>query len=246
MDRPDKKLRPRARCVHCLAELDSETKDHVFPTSWYPDSTPADVQRWTVPSCAVCNGALGKLEKELFVRLALCVDPRKAEASGMSKKALRSLGIGVADDLDEKEKKHREALLRKVFAEVKPLRDQKLPLLPGVGLHDGFPAGDQLTIVFPTGPLEPVSQKIVRGCEFKLNSEAYVEPPLTVKTYFIHDKGAEDLTAFLDKLPATRVGPGFLVARGQAPPEEGVHMVLYRIVIWGTWKIYASIDGDEH
>lgn len=243
MGRPEKKLRPR--CVHCLEELDSETKDHVFPASWYPDSTPADVQRWTVPSCADCNGRLGKLEKQAFVRLALCADPRKAEASGMSKKALGSLGIGVSD-LDDMEKKHREALLRKVFAEPKPLRNQKIPLLPGVGPHAGFPAGDQMTIVFPPGVLEPVSQKIVRGCEFKLNGEAYVEPPLKVKIYFVHDQGAEDLTAFLDWLPATTVGPGFHVARGQALPAEGVHIVLYRIVIWGTWKIYAAIDADEH
>jgi len=161
----------------------------------------------------------------------------------MSKKALRSLGIGVSG-LDGREKKHREALLRKVFADAKPLKHQKVPLLPGVGPHAGFPAGDQMTIVFPPGVLEPVSEKIVRGCEFKLNGEAYVEPPLKVKIYFVHDHGAEDLTAFLDKLATTKIGPGFLVARGQAPPEEGVNIVLYRIVIWGTWKIYAAIDAD--
>jgi hypothetical protein len=243
--RPDKKLRQLARCVHCLRELDTETKDHVFPASWYPDNTPADVQRWTVPSCADCNGKLGKLEKELFVRLSLCVDPRKAEASGMSKKALKSFGIGVAD-LNAREKQHREGLLRKVFTEAKPLRHQEIPLLPGAGPHAASPAGDQMTITIPGGVLEDVAEKIVRGCEFKLNSGAYIEQPMKVKIYFVHDERAEDLTAFLDRLPATTVGPGFHVTRGQAPPAEGVHIVLYRIVIWGTWKIYAAVDADEH
>src|SRR5712664_2404712 len=91
------RLTTAMKCVHCFIELNEKTKDHVFPTSWYPDTTPTQVQRWTVPSCARCNGTLGRIERELFVRLALGTDPTKAEASGMSKTALRSLGIGVGD-----------------------------------------------------------------------------------------------------------------------------------------------------
>lgn len=66
-----------------------------------------------------------------------------------------------------------------------------------------------------------------------------------MKTYFVHDRGAEDLTAFLERLPVKTLGPGFEVRRGQAPPEEGEHIVLYRITIWGTLKIYASIGNEE-
>jgi len=66
-----------------------------------------------------------------------------------------------------------------------------------------------------------------------------------VKIYFVHDRGAEDLTAFFEKLPVTTLGPGFEVRRGQAPPEEGEQVVLYRITIWGALKIYASIDNEE-
>ncbi len=54
----------------------------------------------------------------MFVRLALCAKPTKAEASGMSKKATKSLGIGVID-LDPKEKEHRTAFLRNIFAKAK-------------------------------------------------------------------------------------------------------------------------------
>jgi hypothetical protein len=59
------------RCVHCGNELADETRDHVFPASWYPSTTPPEVQRWTVPSCTKCNGGLGKMERELFIRLAM-------------------------------------------------------------------------------------------------------------------------------------------------------------------------------
>src|SRR6516164_1177736 len=82
--------RPKSdgRCIHCRAKLVSGTKDHVFPDSWYPDSTPKSVQRWTVPSCARCNRESGEFENEAFIRLALCVDPRKEAAKGLAKRAL--------------------------------------------------------------------------------------------------------------------------------------------------------------
>jgi hypothetical protein len=232
------------KCVHCLRELTKKTKDHVFPASWYPDTTPNDVQRWTVPSCSECNGTLGKIEKEMFVRLALCTNPTRAEASGMSKSALRSLGIGV-DNLTPKEKAHRIALAKKVFLKVKPLKDRGgIGLLPGLGPHEGFPAGEQLTLTISNATLYSVSEKIIRGCEYKLNNEGYIEKPYRLKIYFVYDKGIEDVTALLDSLPATHLGPGFEVRRGQSPLEEGVQIVLYRVVIWGTLKIYATIDNE--
>ena len=52
--------------------LTEATKDHVFPSSWYPDTTADDVQRWTA-----CNGHFGELEKKLLVFLAYCINPTK-------------------------------------------------------------------------------------------------------------------------------------------------------------------------
>jgi AbiV family abortive infection protein len=82
------------RSVHCLKPLEKKTKDHVFPSSWYPETTPPNVQRWTVPSCAECNGKFGEMEKELFIRAAICVGPIKGEAAGLSQKAVESMGGG--------------------------------------------------------------------------------------------------------------------------------------------------------
>ncbi len=50
----------------------------------------------TVPDCRECNNRLSKLEQDLLVRMGLCVDPTQWEACGISAKALRSLGVGVA------------------------------------------------------------------------------------------------------------------------------------------------------
>ena len=132
-------MKPKPRCVHCLEQITTgQTKDHVFPSSWYPNTTPNKVQRWTVPSCSGCNGTFGELEKELFIRLAICIDPTKAEASGISKDALRSMGIGV-QELNPEERAYRTALLNKILGDSVPLKDiGDVPLVPGLEPHAGF------------------------------------------------------------------------------------------------------------
>jgi len=152
------------RCVHCSQPITEQTKDHVFPKSWYPVTTPPGVQRWTVPSCKKCNWELGKIERELFIRLALCLDPNKAEASGLSSKAIRSMGIG-AEGISLKESLHRRFLKVKI---IRSMRRYELgtETLPGLGVHSGFPEHELLAIGIPEEQLRAVATKIVRGCEF--------------------------------------------------------------------------------
>jgi hypothetical protein len=239
-------MRPKPKCVHCLEQITTDqTRDHVFPTSWYPNTTPTKVQRWTVPSCSGCNGTFGELEKELFIRLAICVDPTKAEASGISKDALRSMGVGV-QDLDPEERAHRTALLKKVLGDSVPLKDiGDVPLVPGLGPHVGFSVDQQRAVTIPDDLLKRVAGKILRGCEYKLNKKAYVEEPYRLEIYLAHDNDVSNLTAVFETLQATTLGPGFEVRRGESTPGES-HTVLYRVTIWGTIKIYASISRDEN
>ena len=126
----------QVRCVHCGQPLAKETADHVFPKSWYPDTTAPEVQRWTVPSCGNCNNKLGAIESKVFSRLALCVDPRKAEAAGLSAKVMCSLGIGV-NGLNAQEAEHRRAQKLKIMEAIEPYRPG-ISILPGFGPHPGF------------------------------------------------------------------------------------------------------------
>jgi hypothetical protein len=75
-------------CVHCLVELTkppksgmltdtSATLDHVFPKHWFPESTPQNLNRWTVPACHKCNDELSGIEKVLLNRMALFLDLTK-------------------------------------------------------------------------------------------------------------------------------------------------------------------------
>ena len=144
------------RCVHCLEQ--ATTKDHVFPDSWYPESTPTTVQRWTVPCCVRCNGELGQAETEVFVRLALCVNPQKIAASGLSQRAIRSMGIR-ARELGENEKRIRDALKNRVLKGARPISEEgRRNLLPGLGPHPEAPSEQQILIDIPAELLHRVGK----------------------------------------------------------------------------------------
>jgi len=234
-------LRPtheHMRCVHCKKPLIKKTKDHVFPKSWYPKNTPAHVQRWTVPSCADCNGEFGAKEKELFIRLALCVDPRRAEASGLSRCALKSLGVQVSG-ISTEERKHRAALKVKILKDTFPYRPG-IDILPGLGPHPGFSQDHQVAIAIPEKLLKEVAKKIIRGCEYVLGEKRLIEEPYSLQIYFAHEANIADIRELFERFTGpVYLGPGFEVRRAAAHDEPGT--VLYKIVVWGSWVIYASI-----
>jgi hypothetical protein len=227
------------RCVHCGQALAEKTKDHVFPKSWYPETTPGEVQRWTVPSCGPCNNKLGNTERELFIRLALCVDPRKAEALGLSAKAMRSMGIG-AEGLSPEEAAARRALKLKIIASTEPYK-AGTETFPGMGPHPGFPEEKQLQIGIPERMLRGVAEKVVRGCEYVLGNRI-IEKPYDLGIYFVHAHQVPDLVLRTFEGPSaktTHLGPGFRVTRAAAHDEPNT--VVYKIVVWGTIVFYASV-----
>ena len=85
-----KKLGP-GKCVHCLKDAEERNSDHVFPESWYPDSTPPNVEKWQIPSCIPCNTDYGKLEQDFLLKVGLCLDPFEPASASIVQKSLRSL-----------------------------------------------------------------------------------------------------------------------------------------------------------
>ncbi len=140
----------KKRCVHCPS--DSETMDHVFPRSWYPDTTPDDVQRWTVPSCFKCNNELSRIERNLLISLGLCLDPHLPGASGIGERALRSLGID-AEGISEEEKAHRDKSRAKLQSKLMPYEcaasRQPGALLQGFQACEGISAARRSVVAIP-------------------------------------------------------------------------------------------------
>ena len=227
------------RCVHCLTPTDDLTADHVFPKSWYPDTTACTVQRWTVPSCRDCNCKLGELEKDLLIRMALCVDPKSEGASGLAARVFRSLGLDV-ESLTAEERTHREASLAKLRSELMPHSKvaSRSGAIPGLGPPAGAPV--KWSIPIPWAGLSIITEKIARGCEYKLRRR-FLEAPYGIRT-FVMETG-EVPEAYAAKSEVFDFGSGYRIRRLFA--TEDPKIVLYWISIWNALHLNAIIDLED-
>src|SRR5713226_6442926 len=112
-------------CVYCLKSVDRRNRDHVFPSSWYPDNTPQNVKRPQVPSCYDCNNCFSAIENDLLLRFMFCFGWTDARAEGIPNRALRS--VDPAHAKNEKDRKHRLAKRRRVFREIAQASSRALP-----------------------------------------------------------------------------------------------------------------------
>lgn len=225
------------RCVHCLRDTDSITLDHGLPDSWYPDTTPATVQRWTAPSCSRCNSELGRLEKDLLTRLVLCADPNKDGISGLRDKVFRSLGFDTGE-LSKRESDHRKHLREKILLELTPFAEvsEGPGLIPGFGPYENAP----WAVPIPFSGISIVTEKIARVSEHYLERR-FVEVPYGIRTS-ISDNGAipEALARYIKIFD---FGPGLKI--GRLFTSEDPLVVRYWISIWGTLFLRAYVDRED-
>ena len=239
---------PPGRCGHCLKFCDPLSSDHVLPESWYPRSTPKNVEKWQMPSCADCNQKYGRIEEELRLCLALGLDPTASESSGVVESVHRSL-----DPSKARKERDRQARLRRrqgVPKKVIPLaRVRPENVMPGFGPHPGMPTEEMIPIGIPKNALDAFAEKLVRGATYVLNG-AFVEqgqkivilPPM----YEI-DQTARQITEVIKSHgSAYDVGPGFRIGRGRTwfpiPPAGIVCQCdVFRFEIWRRVIIYACL-----
>jgi len=227
------------RCIHCLTSTDDLTADHVFPKSWYPDTTSDAVQRWTAPSCRDCNRKLGELERDLLIRMALCVDPNSQGACGLAAKVLRSLGLDVKG-LTVSERAHREALRVKIRSELMP--HSKVAAGPGAIPGLGPPAGASVewSIPIPWAGLSIITEKIARGCEYKLRRR-FLGAPYGIRTSVM--ESGEVSEPYASRSEEFKFGPGCSIRRLFA--IEDPNIVLYWISVWSALHLHATIDLED-
>src|SRR3546814_13047400 len=111
-----------AQCVYCLRLLTPalRTQDHVIARSWFPLSTPQNVEKWKVPSCRPCNHKFGKVEEDILHRLAMSLDRNDIAAAGIVETALRS--IDPKQGKTTRDREHRQRKREKLRRELVTMR----------------------------------------------------------------------------------------------------------------------------
>jgi hypothetical protein len=186
----------KGKCVHCLKDSVDRNWDHVFPKSWYPDTTPENLEKWQIPSCIPCNSRYGKIEEDLIGRFALALDSKNPSSAGLVETAIRA--INPSAGRDERDVTARLAKQRKVLAEVFNLEEvADAQVLPGLGERWGRPPTEQKAIRIPGEKLMDMTRKIVRGHTY-LDDSTFIEPPYEIECYLTEEEGLGEVKELLN------------------------------------------------
>jgi hypothetical protein len=232
---------PAGKCVYCLKSYDLLTWDHVFPKSWYPDTTPKNLSKWKVPSCRECNGKLGKVEDEFFRTVGLCLDPDTHAAQGIVPKVLRSMR---AEDKNSKEENIiRESVGRKILKGA--LEGDNIPssgIIPGLHERWDRPVNEQVAFRVPANTIRSITEKIVRGI-FYIVDKKFIETHCAINFFVLSPNDTAPIQQTLDVGGKTfSCGPGIMVRRAVSS-EDGITSI-FEIEFWGQFKTYSSVICD--
>lgn len=222
----------KGRCVHCLQYFESLTRDHVLPRSWYPDTTPGDLEKWKIPSCLPCNTLHGRNENELLLRLGLSVDPNDPRSSGILEKALRGLDPDASRNIRDRKARARQLLrvLTMLFT------SEGGPLPPVSDLRQSSML-HHVTLWIDTRSIELLMTKIVRGITY-IKDQRFIEPPYDIEIYCPEGARPESLTEALSLAQHHACGPGISILRAIA--DDGLTSVC-EITIWGSRRAVAVV-----
>ncbi|MCK4539746.1 hypothetical protein KAU09_01165 [Candidatus Parcubacteria bacterium] len=230
-------------CIYCLKYFDDLTKDHIFPESWYPNSTPNNKEKWVAPACFDCNNKLGKIEEETYKKLAISVTKNDIAASGVSEKASRLYNPNTAKD--KKSKTRKISNIKKIIPDVYPA--DKIPInafMKNCGLKENE-LNQKLAVNISFELLDSFAEKIIRGLEFKFRDKLInqehrkidiIHPPIGIDQ--IAPNEIKELNNILNQDGAKAdCGPGFKIRY----VVDIYNTSLYHIIIWGKIEIWGNV-----
>lgn len=230
MQEPKQHKRQR-RCAYCADT--ATTVDHVFPTSWYPESTSLRVQRWTVPCCTACNNRFSHVEKVVGLLLSMSVDHALMGASGVWDKLSKAAKPSAART--RKEARAREALRQQVLkqqADV-PAEFPRSAVLPHSLIHEQ----DAEPVLIDAIELNGLIAKFARGSHCYLEKE----PLPTLTNIAVSQVYADDVQRLASdhRVEHHEIGPGFTVLRLVETTNDG-YTARYAFSIWQSLNSFAD------
>jgi hypothetical protein len=213
----------------------------VFPESWYPNTTAANLAKWQIPSCLRCNRELGIIEDEFLIKIALCLNPNNPASRSIVQKALRAMKPEYARN--PADKRARMALAKRISSGI--LQGHQIPtygIYPSLGERWGRQPGSGMALSIPAESFRRITEKIVRGITY-LESRRFIEPPHTIQFFALNDEGARPLRELTDAAGTTLAREPGIIVRRVVAPEDGIS-ALYEIEFWEQFKTHAAVLND--
>ena len=228
------------RCVHCLQQVNAITEDHLFPRSWYPSTTPPNIEKWKFPACSPCNRNYGRLEEELRLLLAACVDPKSDAAAGIWAKVLDSIDPDKARSPTDSLK--RKSARRRFLARVRDAEPSMAnSLLPEI--YSDRPKGG-LAFIVPAKEIRRFVEKLVRGTIY-LTEQRYIEDNQEITVSLLQPEHGEPilrLSAEFGELHDR--GPGIRIRKAVA--QDAKTNALFVFDIWDQFRFHGAVMDREY
>ncbi len=247
-------------CIYCQA-APGVTKDHVFPSAWYPKTTPSNIQKRTVPCCLPCNKRLHEAEDAVVLDLLFICNPELPEIAGVHENVCRAWQPEHARDPDDA--KHRAGKTLKILRTMEWANPTAGAPVVFVKKDGGLYRAASLARALDRTALQTVIEKFIRGLHY-LEMKALVaaagrhrselpDPLLPLDMKFQHslvpnpliravdlrlklDDFAPELIAAIMASPRFAMfGPGFEFRRLRT--QVGTSMWLFRL--WGQLDLVA-------
>ncbi|GEM_PF-5392432 len=224
-------------CTVCRKEIDvtdtenGETREHVIPFSWYPDSTPTNVQRWTVPSHKKCNASYSLDEQYVFEKLATTVPPDLNAAKGIWDRVYR--GLNPAAGKNEKSSNARRRARTRILNSFVPTDE-----ITSEMIRHGFKS---ITNDSPAPELLLLDAERLGRVITKITDCAYYyltgSPPTGVYDYRFNIVGLEQFahawTERGEHLNWARLGPGVAIGNAITSDTTGSG-ALIQVLLWDS------------
>jgi len=159
----------RVTCVYCRS-APGNTIDHVFPESWYPDTTPAGIPKTKVPSCLACNQRWSRIEEAFAQEWLLVLDGTRPEVGGAAERLTRAWKPQTAKNAkDEKIRRDKSRKIARTMRWLEPVRGAPVATLR-------TPSGLYVR-ASPQRVIQPelrrgIAEKFIRGFHFAETGEA--------------------------------------------------------------------------
>jgi hypothetical protein len=229
------------KCVHCLKDAVERNWDHVFPLSWYPDSTPPNIEKWKIPSCVPCNSEYGRIESDFLSRVGLCLDPNNIASRGIVQSTLRSMDARAGRDARDSQRRMEKA--RRLWSET--LQEGQFPqnsVYPRIASRTAIPTDERVGMPIPVEYFTLMTVKVVRGIFF-VEEQRFIEPPYAIEHYAFDEEEARPFEETLAKFGAIYARePGLIVHRAVAV-DDGLS-ALMKITFWKQLTMYATVTRE--
>jgi hypothetical protein len=223
------------RCVHCLRDAEEITADHLFPRSWYPTTTPQNIEKWKFPACVSCNREYGKLEEQLRLLFAACVDPEADAAAGIWSRAFDSINPSKArNGLDAiKRKSARSRFLKRVKEADPSWVNSAIP-----EIHADRPKGN-LALLVPVQDTHKFIEKLVRGTIY-LTEQRYIESNQEITVSLLRPEDSQPIVSMLEQFGEFyERGPGIRIRKAVA--HDAKTNALFVFDIWDQFRFHGSV-----